>query len=587
MRRLRFLLLAGFLLVPPAQAEVPYTVELVGAPEGIKDQLEAASRLVELEDKPPASEAALRRRADDDLERLKPVVNGAGYWGATLGAEMTPAAAEGGKAKVVVTIEQGPLYTLQSVAFVDPEGGAPPVLSDKTPEAVGLELGKPARSAPVLAAEPRLAALLARNGYPWAKVAGRKVVVDRGTHTMAVTYTVDAGAKATFGAATIEGLDRLDSDWVERRIDWHEGDAYDATRVETTRKTLAESGLFSSIRVAPGPAPAPDGSAPMTIALVERRPRSIGAGIQYNSSEGFGARAFWEHRNLFGYAESLRGTIDLAQDRLGGKLDFRRPDTLGRDADYVATFELAQESPPAYDVQKLRFFNGIEQRLSPTLTGGYGFDVERLIFDESNRNGTYTLVGLPAFLRRDTTDNLLDPTTGTRASLTVTPWTSIAGPDVTFLSARATASAYRALDEKKRFILAGFGAVGTIFGPSRDSIPPDKRLYAGGGGSVRGYGFQMLGPLDADGDPLGGKGSLEAGIELRVKITETIGIAPFLEMGMVNEDSAPFDRAFFGTGLGLRYFTPIGPVRLDIGVPLNRRSADDAFQIYISLGQAF
>jgi translocation and assembly module TamA len=572
---------------PAALADVPYSVEFVGAPEGTKGTLEAASQLVELKDRPPASEPALRRRAEADLDRLKAVVNGAGYWGAKLQVDVQPPAEEGGKAKVVVTIDKGPLYTLETVAFQDPAGNPSAALAGYDPAEAGLELGKAARSAPVLAAEGKIVDHLQRNSYPWAKVADRKVVVDHGTHTMAVTYTVDAGQKAAFGGTSIEGLENLDKLWVERRIAWHEGAPYDSTKVEETRKALAESGLFASIRLTPAPDPAPDGSAPMTVALSERVPRSVGAGIQYNSSEGFGARAFWEHRNLFGYAEHLRATIDLAQQRLGGKIDFRRPDAIGLDADYVSSLELAQESPPAYDVNRFRFFNGIEQRFGPTVTGGYGIAAERLVFSDSALNETFTLVGAPTFLRRDTTDDLLNPTTGTRTSLTLTPWTSVAGPDATFVSARAMASAYRALDEKKRFVLAGFGAIGTIIGPSRDRIPPDKRLYAGGGGSVRGYGYQMLGPLNADDKPLGGKGSFEAGIELRAKITETIGIAPFLEMGMVNETSAPFDRAFFGTGLGLRYFTPIGPVRLDVGVPLNRRSADDAFQIYISLGQAF
>ena len=588
MRRLRWLVPLSLLFMPPAaRADIPYTVEFVGAPEGTKSTLEAASNLVELKDRPPASEPALRRRAEADLDRLKPVVNGAGYWGATLQVDVQPPAEEGGKAKVVVTIDPGPLYTLETVTFQDPSGNPVEPLAGLDPAEVGLELGKAARSAPVLAAEGKLVDRLNKNGYPWAKVADRKVVVDHGTHQMAVTYTVDAGAKATFGGTSIEGLENLDKLWVERRITWHEGAPYDSTKVEETRKALADSGLFASIRLAPTPEPAPDGSAPMTIKVSERVPRSVGAGIQYNSSEGFGARAFWEHRNLFGYAEHLRATVDLAQQRLGGKLDFRRPDAIGVNADYVSTLELASESPPAYDVQRFRFFNGIEERFSPTLTAGYGLTAERLVFSDSALNETFTLVGTPTFLRRDTTDDLLNPTTGTRTSLTLTPWTSVGGPDVTFVSARAMASTYHVLDDNKRFVLAGFGAISTILGPSRDRIPPDKRLYAGGGGSVRGYGYQMLGPLNADDKPLGGKGSLEAGIELRAKITETIGIAPFLEMGMVNETSAPFDRAFFGTGLGLRYFTPIGPVRFDIGVPLNRRSADDAFQIYISLGQAF
>jgi len=579
--------LAVLLAAAPALAEVRYEVSFVGAPEGMEEQLEAASRLVELKERPPETEAALRRRAEGDLDRLRPVVNGAGYWDARLAVEIRPPEAEGGAAEVVVTIEKGPLYTLETVDFVDPAGGPAPVLDAARLPELGLELGGAARSAPILAAEPRISQILTRNGHPWARVAGRKVVVDHGTRTMAVTYTVDAGPAATFGVVEISGLDRLDPLWVERRIEWRQGEPYDVAKLESTRRALAASGLFASIRIAPASEPAPDGSAPITLELSERPRRSIGAGAHYNTSEGFGARVFWEHRNLFGYAERLRVTGDLAQQRLGGRVDFRRPDALGRDADFVSSLELADERPPAYDVRGLRFASGIEDRFGPALLGGYGIAAERLVFEEGEPDRTFTLFGLPAYLRYDSTDDLLDPTRGARVSLTVTPWTAIAGPDATFLAMRATASAYHALDEKNDYILAGFGAVGTILGPSRDRIPPDKRLYAGGGGSVRGYGFQMIGPVNDDDKPFGGKGSLEAGLELRVRITETIGVAPFLEMGMVNESSTPLSRVFFGAGLGFRYFTPIGPVRVDLGFPLNRRPVDDAFQVYISLGQAF
>jgi translocation and assembly module TamA len=579
-------LLAGLLclLTAAASAEVPYEVSFEGVPDELAGAVEAASRLVELRDRPPATVAALRRRAEDDLARLKPVVNGAGYWNAALSVEIDSAATP---ATVRVEVEPGPVYTLETVTLQDQAGGTPPVLDRYHPASLGLALGEPARSDPVLAAERRIVETLARNGYPWATVADRKVVIDHGTQAMQLTYIVAPGAPATFGAATIEGLDRVERDWLQRRIEWKPGEPYDSRAVEATRKTLAESGLFAQIAIAPAPTPAPDGSAPMTITVSERAPRSIGAGIQYNSSEGFGARAFWEHRNLLGDAEELRASIDLAQQRLGANLDFRRPDLLARGADFIAQAELAQEEPDAYEVRRLRLFGGIEQRFGPSVTAGYGLAFEQLFFNETGPDREFTLLGAPLFVRRDTTDDLLDPTIGTRLSLSMTPWTSVAGADVTFLSARATASAYHTLDTENRFIVAGFAALGTIIGPDLDRIPPDKRLYAGGGGSVRGYGYQRIGPLDAGGDPIGGKGSLEAGLELRIKITETIGVAPFLEAGIVNEGMLPNDRVFVGTGLGVRYFTPIGPVRLDFGVPLDKRRSDDAFQVYISLGQAF
>jgi translocation and assembly module TamA len=202
---------------------------------------------------------------------------------------------------------------------------------------------------------------------------------------------------------------------------------------------------------------------------------------------------------------------------------------------------------------------------------------------------SYSLAGVPLYIRRDTTNDLLNPTSGTRASATVTPYTSVAGNSLTFASSRLSGSAYRKVGNGDRFTLAGFGALGSIVGESRDGLPADKRLYAGGGGSLRGYGYQLAGPLGPDHKPLGGRSSLEFGGELRIKITETIGIVPFLEAGNVYDQSYPKlgSRLLYDTGIGARYYTPVGPVRFDVAVPLSRRQGDARFQIYISLGQAF
>jgi translocation and assembly module TamA len=584
----RLLALLFLLLVASAaRAEVEYEVELAaeGLPKDLRGEVEAASRLFTMQEKPPATEPALRRRAEEDLERLKPLVNGAGYWDAKLSQSID---FSGGKPKVTVTIEPGPLYTLESVTFRTPEGAAPPVLDRYLPVAVGLELGKPARSAPVLEAEGRIANVLTTNGRPYGKVVDKKVVIDHGTRTMAITYIVEPGPEAAFGATSIEGLTELEPAWVERRIEWTQGARYDSRTIDATRKALSESGLFSQIRINPAPEPAPDGSVPVRMELTERPRRSIGVGLSYNTSEGFGSQAFWEHRNLFGGAEKLRATVDLAQERLGGLLEFRKPDIFrARDTDLLLSTELADESPDAYDVQRLRLFGGFERKFSPSVTLGAGLAFEQEEVKQSGVSADYTLVSAPLFLRRDTTDDLLDPRQGTRLAWTLTPFGGIAGPAKAFVATRVQGSAYLSLDEKNRFTFATFAAVGTILGEDRSTIPADKRLYAGGGGSVRGYGYQRVGPLDADDDPIGGKGSLEAGVELRIRITETIGIAPFLEMGMVNDSASPIAKPFFGAGIGGRYFTALGPVRLDVGFPLNKRPSDDSFQIYVSLGQAF
>jgi translocation and assembly module TamA len=582
-------LLAAAASIGVAWADVPYVVEITGIEdEQVAQDVEATSQLVKLKDRPPASAAALRRRADDDIPRLKQVVESAGYRAAAIDYAIDEAAAP---LKVTVKVAPGPLYHLQTVTLRTPDGDVPPDIDAGQPQAFGLELGGAASSAPVLAAEPRIVDLLAQHGRPFAKVSNRRVVVDHGTRTMDVTYTVDAGPTANFGAVSIEGVKSIAPVYIENRVAWQRGAPFDSRDVEKTRKALVDGGLFNTVRIVNGNNVDGAGEVPMTIYLTEHQQRSIGAGISYNTSEGFGAKTFWEHRNLFGGAEKLRLSADFAQDRLGLVANYRQPDFLRKDNDLLATAELAQDTPVAYTSRRERVFSGLERRFGPLVTGGAGLQVEHAVVTEQARliTQTYSLAGVPIFVRRDSTDDLLNPTTGTRAAVTVTPYASVTGGSLTFASSRLSGSAYRKLGSGDRFILAGFGALGSIVGEPRDALPADKRLYAGGGGSLRGYGYQLAGPISIDHKPFGGRSALEFGSELRVKITETIGIVPFAEAGNVYDQSYPklTSRLLYDAGIGARYYTPVGPVRFDIAVPLSRRHGDAPFQIYVSLGQAF
>jgi translocation and assembly module TamA len=572
-----------------AEAEMSYKTELRLSElkdSRLEQTLNDASQLVTLEDRPPPSAAALRRRADNDLPRLNEVMQAAGYWTATvsyaLDASTTPA-------QVTVTIDPGPLFHLASVTFQTPSGEAPPLLDQLGPSAFGLEIGGAARSAPVAAAEPRIAEEYARNGRPFAKVADRKAVIDLATHTMTVTFTVDPGRVARFGPCTIEGLSRVASDFVARRIAWKEGEPYDARAVETTRQDLVKTGLFNAVRINHADAPDGHGEVAMTLDLVEGPPRSVGVGVAYNTNLGFGAQAFWEHRNLMGEGEDLRATVGAAQRQLGLALAFRKPDFVDRRQDLLANGALLQQKTDAFKSRRAQIFLGIERPLLPTLTLDTGVDFERATVQQATTgNENYTLIGLPIVLRHDTTDDLLDPTVGGRQTLTLTPYHSISGPSLDFLTSRLELRHYQRLDDRGRMVLAGFGALGSIAGASRDALPADKRLYAGGAGSVRGYAYQHAGPLDPSGLPLGGISSLELGGEFRYRITDTIGIAPFVEGGNVYPTGLPNNASlFWGAGIGLRYYTIVGPVRLDLATPFTHRPGDKPIEVYVSIGQAF
>jgi translocation and assembly module TamA len=587
-------LIAALAPGPAAQADLSYRAEITGA-EGsdLADLLDKVSELKTLEDKPPASEEALRRRAERDLGRLADAAHSLGYWDVEFSYDVDT---EADTAKVTVTVKPGPLYHIASVKVLGPDGQPLSIPQDE--HKLPLRPGDPARTAPVVATETALVAALGDSGHPFAKAADRRVEIDKDTHTMDVTYTLDPGPVMRFGPPAIEGLERLNPDYVEGRIRWQRGGIYDASKVEETRRLLIESGLFSTVRITPMADPDNPEDVRMTIDATERLHRTIGVGLAYNTSQGAGARAFWENRNLFGNAESLRVAAEAGQQIAGFRANFRKPDFLTIDQDLLASAEIVNDTPIAYHSRRGVVLVGLERRFSPDLTAGIGLQGTKAnVVPEANPNPTtaaaptqhYSLIGIPAYLKLDETDNLLNPTRGYRAQLSVTPAHTVSGPNLTFVSNLAAGSTYWGLGAEQGTILAGKLAVASLDGAPLFPLPADQRIYAGGGGSIRPYGYQLAGPLDIGNKPIGGRSSLVLNLEARLKITENIGIVPFVDAGSYYESPVPqLGRTLlYGVGLGFRYYTAFGPLRVDLATPIHKRNADSPIQIYISLGQAF
>ena len=282
--------------------------------------------------------------------------------------------------------------------------------------------------------------LYAQNGQPFAQVVERHVIVDLATATMSASYTIEPGAKARFGAATIDGLHRVARDFVTRRIAWKEGAAYDERLVEATRRDLVRSALFSGVQINHADTPAADGTVAMTLDLIEGPPHSVGIGAGYNTTIGLGARTFWEDRDLFGAGEDLRLSAGAAQRQLGVAANFRRPDFLVPKQDLLVDAELLKEKTDAYASRRARAYVGLEELMFPPYTLGGGVSLERAYLTETSRDENYLLLGTPLYVRRDTTDDLLDPTTGTRTTVTATPYhgllDNLLGGDLNFLSMR-------------------------------------------------------------------------------------------------------------------------------------------------------
>ena len=406
---------------------------------------------------------------------------------------------------------------------------------------------------------------------------------------MDVKYRAERGPQAVFGDTTFEGLERVQEDFLRNKLPWRQGDPFDGVQLRLAQRRLMGSDLFSSARFIRADDLDEDKALALTVEIRERKHRSITFGAGYRTDEGFRGRAGWEHRNLFRSGERLSLMTTVAEIGYGVESQFLIPDYLRPDQNLKLSAQTALDEPEAYRSRSVSSVIALERLLRTGWVGsvGLGFryvDVEQL--DETERFG---LVYIPVTLDADRSDDMLNPLRGWRSSMSVAPYRDVLDTEVEFLKMRLSGIYYELISRRRGLYGATRLVLGSIVGVSRDAIPADERFYAGGGGSVRGYSYQSVGPLEGK-DPLGGKALLLWAAELRWRWTTEFGVVFFVDGGTSYEGSMPDNSADFrwGSGVGLRYFTPVGPLRFDFAVPLNRRAGiDDSFQFYISLGQAF
>jgi translocation and assembly module TamA len=571
-----------------AEDPVAYQVEIEGVSDSdIRSLLQRSSQLLALANRPPLTQAALVRRIEADFERFRSVLRSEGYYDAVINYRIDDQATP---QVITISVDTGPAYRLMSydVTF---EGETDQALREAPPPSgLGLRLGERARAAEVVGAEQRLFRVLAEEAHPLAELQDREVIVDHDERGMRVSVRIDPGPVSQFGPTKLTGLDTVNEQYIRRLIPWRQGDLYDQRKVDAFRRKLAETGLFSTIVIDRPERLDAEGQLPMSVQLIEGKQRSIGAGAKYYSSEGPAGEAFWEHRNLFGNSEDLRVTIEIGMIRQQAKINFTLPDWNRPEQDLLAEAQAIRQTTDAFDEIGTATSVKVRRLLSETWTGTIGASLEWAQLKDDNGTNTSTLLGVPGELYRDATDSLLDPREGMRLRLQATPYAGWFNDTATFLSSAVTLSGYQPLDGDKRFVLAGRTKVGTILGESREDIPANKRFYAGGGDSIRGYPFQKVGPLDESNDPLGGRSVLELNAELRARVWGNFGLVPFIDGGNVYTPVYPdfSEELRWAAGIGARYITVVGPVRFDIAFPLNPPSeVDDPFQFYISLGQAF
>jgi translocation and assembly module TamA len=503
------------------------------------------------------------------------------------------------------------VFRLRSIRVVNAAGVEFPQ-DELPPRIVGLKPGDPAVASDLRAAEARIIDWFRNQGRPLAKVQSIVPVVDHPAQVMDVTVTADPGPIAQFGEATMKGPDSFDPAIARSFLYIEPGDPYSPRAVQDAKTSIRQIPAVGGVRITEGTALDAYGRLPYQIDVEDRLPYAFGASAQYSTTNGPAGQVYWEDRNVFGGAERLRLQADVFYAppwyiTSQSLQNFSIHDLGGR---ISASFL----KPALWDTRNDLLIDALAERVSTAGAGFFGYEAEDIDVTAALRHrfsqyfsfqagvegqtGTatdalgkvdYTLVGVPLSITYDDTDSKLDPTRGFRVTVSAAGFPTFLGSSLDLMQAKARASAYYALDADQRFVLAGRVGLGAMGGPALDEIPANWRFYAGGGGSVRGYAFNSLGPTGPFGAVIGGRSLFEASAELRIRVNDTIGIVPFFDAGNAFASGFPnFSQPLYtSAGLGLRYFTAVGPIRLDLAFPLQRHKGAGPVAVYVSIGQAF
>lgn len=561
-----------------------------------------------------ANVAQVSARLTEDSALLQRILASEGWYEASVTTRIDRSEeANGQPLTAVLDVAPGQRFVFSDIV-IDAQPTEP---ADLISSNLALEVGEPIIAARVQGAEANVAVRLPENGYPFATVGQRDILLDQDTGDGVYTLPIETGPRSRFGGIETTGDLAFDAEHVEVLARFERGELYDSRDVDDLRKALVATGLFNIVSVLPQQTgePAGEGTEYATI-LVEQDagpPRTLAGSAGYGTGQGFRLEGSWTHRNLFPPEGALIASAVAGTQEQGAGLTFRRSNAGRRDRTFQLRADALHSNYDAYEaftgqlsalisydstnIWQKPFTYAYGARLIGTNEQDFDFDLGEL------DRRTFFIGGLIGQFGIDRTDSLLDATQGFRATVLVEPEGSLQDGFTPYVRARFDGSAYFSATDS--IVLAGRVRVGTIQGIDRFDLAPSRRFYAGGGGSVRGFGFQELGPKveltnpdfdpedpDDESDPtifrpLGGRSLNEAAAEVRYRFGN-FGVVGFVDAGQVYESSVPdFSDIRFGAGIGGRYYTNFGPFRFDVAMPLDRQPGESKFAVYVSIGQAF
>ena len=572
-----------------------WTIEGLAGIGNVEEVLKAFRQqsALDADRKKPANAAQVSRRSRADADLLAQLLRSQGYYDAAVEPRTERA---DGTIRVVLVVAPGQQYRFVTVELPGLAAAGPEAA--KLRQAFAVKAGDPVIASDVIAAGTALTTALGQNGFASAKLGEQQVEVNHQTRLASLVLPVHPGPVAAFGVIRVSGEPPFSAKHVATIARFRQGDMFKQSKVDDLRRALIATTLVSSAEIQLVPT---NGGRTVDLAVrLEPAPSHTIAGeIGYGTGQGARVEASWTDRNFFNPegALTVRGVIGTSEQLAA--VQFRRNNFMKRDQVLNLQASAGHQKFDAYEARTIQLLGNIERQSNfiwqKTWTWTYGAEIlgtdEQGAFDQSGIKETrkFFIAALPLGLGYDGSDSLLDPTRGFRLSGRVSPEFSMQGGTFGYARAQFDVSAYHPVSDS--VVAAGRIRLGTIVGASAFDVAPSRRFYSGGGGSVRGYGYQQLGPRDLDGDPVGGRGLAEFGLEARVRLKQfggNFGIVPFVDGGSLTTRSLPsLSNWRYAAGLGVRYYSSFGPIRIDVGVPLNRQKSDGPVAVTVSLGQAF
>jgi len=573
--------------------EQRYVVRLDGldgiAAADLRKQFDQLSTLENAKSK-TANIAQIDRRAREDQDLLATLMRAHGYYAARVDTRVETQ--PDGKILVILETEPGPVYTFVDVKLpgLDKAGDKAAGLE----QAFGVDAKDPVDAGKVLAGEAAVRDRIGREGFPFAKVSEPEVVVDHEERTATLVMQVDPGTARNFGGITVADDRVFGAKHIQTIARFKPGQPYDAAMIDDLRRALIQTGLVSSAKIDTVPGAAPD-TVDLAVAIEPAPPRTVAAELGYGTGEGIRLEGSWQHRNFIKPegAVTFRGVAGTQEQLASATL--RRNNFGARDRVLNGQVALSNIDRKAYAARTFSVSANLERQTNIIFQKKWiwSLGAELIASDERGIIGnatvpvrrTFFIGALPASLNYDGSDDLLNPTSGFRMGGRISPEASFQAGTFGYARLQLDASGY--FPVTKTVSLAARTRLGTIAGAERDRIAPSRRFYAGGGGSVRGYSYQSIGPRDINNDPVGGRSLAEFSLEARVRIGD-FGVVPFVDAGNISTGGLPtLDNMRIGAGIGARYYTNFGPIRIDVGTPINPQKGDPRIAVYVSLGQAF